>query len=287
MTQVRKYRISLLLLLATAGTVVSAQSPSEAPAPGTAASISLEDRQITLQVSSRIQSFIDELEGIASSMQGAPGDVYSDINRRYNSAKLRWNTYYQSYQGFIADHEELMQEVVDYGLVDEALVASMGELKAKLDAMTEFENSARYISAQDSLYLKMLNQSRALSLTQRTQGELEKLKGKEQLVFAEIQEKYEKASAAVELVPSLKPQLEKLDDQYIALKSSSARIQEATYKPFIQRIKDYLLGIAAVAVVLMFVSMVQSKVKAAKQLRENAKKMMDGLRKKDDDLPCI
>ncbi|MDO5321161.1 MAG: hypothetical protein Q4F39_02080 [Bacteroidia bacterium] len=294
MTVLKKYLLSVLLLLATAGTSAFAQDASASTAPATApapaaspATIDMEDRQMLLQVSRKIRAFISELEEISDAIPGAPSDVYPDINRRYNSAKLRWNTYYQSYQGFIADHERLMQEVADYGQVDEALVAAMTELKSKMDAQTEFRESVGYIESQDSLYIRMFKQANALSMSQRTQSELEKLKGKEQLLFAEIQEKYDKAKAAVELVPSLQPEMDKLEDHFIVIKNTSAKIQEAAYKPFIQRIKDYLLGLAAVAVVLMFISMMQSKLKAAKQLKENAKQMMEGLGKKDDDYPCI
>lgn len=283
-----KYPVLLLLLLALAKSLAFAQNPSAAPAPAAApAIVEMEDRQMSLQVSRKIRTFISELEDIADAIPGAPSDVYPDLYRRYNSAKLRWNTYYQSYQGFIADHENLMQEVADYGQVDEALVTAMAELKAKLDAQTGFKESVEYIRSLDSLYIKMAKQADVLSLSQRTQGELEKLKGKEQLQFAEIQAKYDQAKAAVELVPSLQPEMDKLEDYFITIKNTSAKIQEAAYKPLIQRIKDYLLGIAAVAVVLMFISMMQSKLKAVKQMKENAKQMMDGLAKKDDDYPCI
>jgi hypothetical protein len=47
------------------------------------------------------------------------------------------------------------------------------------------------------------------------------------------------------------------------------------YKPFIQRIKDYLLGFAAVAILLLFFNLMSSKMKTIKQAREQAKKMKD------------
>lgn len=251
------------------------------------ADVSLEDRQMAMAVSTKIQSFIDELEDLSSAIQNAPPDVYPDIIKRYNSEKLRWNTYYQSYQGFIADHEELMQDVADYGLLEESLKASMDELKTKMEARADFDEAEKFIGSQDSVYVDLYKRANTLSATQRTAGELEKLKGKEQLVFAQIQDRYDKAKAAVELIPSLEKKMNALDEKYIALKSTSSKIQEIAFKPLVQRIKDYLLGFAAVAVVMMFLSMVQNKISAAKQMKENAKKMMETMKKNNDDMPCI
>ena len=180
-----------------------------------------------------------------------------------------------------------MQAVAEYGLVDEELVASMEGLKAKMDAQITFNDAMEFLGSQDSLYVSMYKKANLLSANQRLAAELEKLKGREQLIFAEIQEKYDGAKAAVEVVPSLGQKVDQLDDIYIALKGTSAKIQEAAFKPFIQRIKDYLIGMAAVAVVLMFFSMLQSRLKAARQIRENARKMMDSLNKNKDDMPCI
>ena len=52
----------------------------------------------------------------------------------------------------------------------------------------------------------------------------------------------------------------------------SKKIQETAYKPFIQRIKDYLIGFACVAILLLFVNMITTKLKALKVAREQAKK---------------
>lgn len=252
-----------------------------------AGSVSLEERQLVMSVNNKIKSFIDELEDLSAEVQSAPAEVYPVLLKRYNSTKLRWNTYYQSYQGFIADYEELMQAVIDYGVIDDNLVASLEELNARMNAMNGFEAAAEFIQSQDSLYANMLKKANALSASQKTAGELEKLKVKEQLIFAEVEGKYAEATAAVELLPSLKKKMNALEESYIALKSTSAKIQEVAYKPWIERAKDYLLGFAAVAVLMMFVSMLQNKIAAAKQMKESARQMRDALKKNNDDMPCI
>ena len=63
--------------------------------------------------------------------------------------------------------------------------------------------------------------------------------------------------------------------KYVELKSVSGKIQEMAYKPFIQRIKDYLIGLAAVAILFMFINLFYSKLKMLKQGFDQAKKLKE------------
>ena len=75
---------------------------------------------------------------------------------------------------------------------------------------------------------------------------------------------------------------------FAVLKNKSDTIQKMTYKPLIQRIKDYLLGLAAVAVLLMFISMMKARIKAAKEARKNLKKIKDAMTMSgQEDYPTI
>jgi Tfp pilus assembly protein PilO len=111
---------------------------------------------------------------------------------------------------------------------------------------------------------------------------LEALKAKEQLKFADVQSNYDKAKEAVAVFPGLSKRMEKIETRYIQLKSMSGKIQEMAYKPFIERIKDYLLGFAAVAILLMFANLAMSRLKSIKQARDQAKKLRDTLQGKQD-----
>ena len=60
------------------------------------------------------------------------------------------------------------------------------------------------------------------------------------------------------------------------------------YKPLLQRLNDYLLGLAAVAMLLMFINMVQAKIKAARQVRKNMKQYQDAMNLNGkDDYPTL
>ena len=116
----------------------------------------------------------------------------------------------------------------------------------------------------------------------------EKEKQKEQLIFASVQEKFDAAKQAEGYRLVSRARMETLEDAYAALKNKSDAIQEMTYKPLIQRIKDYLLGLAAVAVLLMFLSMLRARIKAIKDAREAMKKYKDALKLNgSDEYPTI
>ena len=107
------------------------------------------------------------------------------------------------------------------------------------------------------------------------------------MLLADIEGHYGRAEAASQTLPQLKKRMQVLTEQYISLKTQSSQIQENVYKPLIERAKDYLLGMAAVAIVLMFVNAVVTKLKMLQQARENAKKYQDMLNQNNQDYPTI
>ena len=117
--------------------------------------------------------------------------------------------------------------------------------------------------------------------------QLEQLKGEEQSLFAEVQQQYETAKNLSQEFPVFQPRFQQIEEKYIELKNRSEKIQALEYKPWIERVKDYLYSLAAVAMILMFINMVQAKIKTLKQARENAKKLREALHKEEDDYPTI
>lgn len=81
--------------------------------------------------------------------------------------------------------------------------------------------------------------------------------------------------------------MNEIEQHYIDLKNTSDKIQALEYKPWFQRIKDYLFGLAAVSMILLFVNALQSKIQMLKQTRENAKKLKQMQNKEEDDYPSI
>ena len=133
----------------------------------------------------------------------------------------------------------------------------------------------------------MYDEAVEYSLLKQTATLLEKLKAKEELSYNDVTARYEDAKTISEEFPALKKRMEKVEEQYIEIKGFSEKIKAAEYKPFLQRIKDYLYSFAAVAMLLMFANMVQAKIQAFKQMRKSAKEYQELLKKNEEDIPSI
>lgn len=200
---------------------------------------------------------------------------------------VKWNAYYGSWQNVIADNDSLLQIVADYQLIKQNIQDSISAKRHYIQSLEDFTVAETFLSAQDSVYEKFHTDALEYSLIKQLAPQLEQLKGKEQILFAEIQEHYEKAKAAAEEFNELQPRINKIEQRYIDLKNTSDKIQALEYKPWFQRIKDYLFGLAAVSMILLFVNALQSKIQMLKQTRENAKKLKQMQNKEEDDYPSI
>ena len=59
-----------------------------------------------------------------------------------------------------------------------------------------------------------------------------------------------------------------IDDKYANLQVISKKIQGMEYKPLIQRIKDYLIGLACVAILVLLLHLAVSKLQAVRKARK-------------------
>ena len=240
----------------------------------------------SLAVELRLQLFVDDLNYIEedsrislqfhdlSQLQLSLVNAYewriNQVEARFQAFSSRWNTYFVAQQYEIAAREELMDRVAELDVLKQAVADSLEVRKQVCTALRDFCEAEAFIMCQDSAYRRMYSRASKLSLIGKTAPLLEKLKASEQLRFAKIEENYGKVKTAVELVPALSSRAAAIDEQYITLKAMSEKISAMAYKPFIQRIKDYLLGFAAVAIILLFFNLMISKFSA---IRKNYKSM--------------
>ena len=210
------------------------------------------------------------------------------LEQNMKSLDVRWNNYYPTMQWEISQDEDLMDSVEHFELMKQEATDSLEVRKQMLQALQDFSSAKDLMESLDTTYNTLGKRAFELSLTSKTAPLLEKQKMKEQLLFASVEEKFEKAREAERLHVVSPRHMEELEDNYAVLKSKSEAIQAMTYKPLVTRIKDYLLGLAAVAVLLMFVNMLRARIKAAKDLRENMKKYKETLNLNGkDDYPTI
>lgn len=242
----------------------------------------------TLTVQARLQQFLVDMQDLCSHVATASSAGMVDIKRNFNSLDVRWNTYCTAQQGYIADKEVLLSIVAQYQQIRQMTLDSIDHCSVRIDSEVLFSDNYAFMLAKSSEYEALINKCQKLTATEKTAPQLERLQASEQLMFADITARYQAAKQAVITNQSLKGKEADLDNLYLDLSAKSSKVQEAKYKPFMERIKDYLLGFAAVAIVLMFVSMIQNKIVATKQMKESLKKLKEQyIKEGQDDIPSI
>lgn len=197
------------------------------------------------------------------------------MNRNLQSLNVRWDAFTAANLPTMADNDSLMDLMAHAELLKQAITDTIAALTLRCQAIADYSAAEQFILTQDSLYAKFYKQAVALSMIQKFTPQLEKLKAQEQVRFEQIQAHYDKLQTAIEAVPELRRHATAVNEHYYATKALSDKIQATEYKPLIQRIKDYLMGLACVAVILIFINMVKTKIDAAKKAREAARQQIE------------
>ena len=253
--------------------------------------LSPEAEAMQLEIASRLIQFSDELNqllavgkvnltvdsemGISQSIISAMEKRMQSLNQTYNQIDVKWNTYYQAQQMDIANSEDLMNMVARIEELKQTVKDTLDSKTQVVEAVANFAAADQFIISQVSVYKNLYSKAYKLSLLKQLAPKLEKVKAKEQLLFTELQNNYNQAKAACEIVPSLSKRMETLDEQYVIMKSVSEKVQALEFKPFIQRVKDYVLGLACVAVILLFLNGMMTKYKSYREKVASMKKYND------------
>ncbi|MGM9759341.1 MAG: hypothetical protein ACI30I_04395 [Parabacteroides sp.] len=240
------------------------------------------------EIETRLKSFISEINKVKRETERSLYQESLDkANRKLSAIDIRWNVYYQMQQPFIGQDEQLVELVTHYQQRKQEVTDLITAKQHYVESMHQFSEADRFLSAQDTLYKQMLEQALEFSLVKQLAPKLDELKGKEQLLFADIQKYYDTAKAVSEEFSGLQMKMNKLEEHYIQLKNLSGQIQACEYKPLFDRIKDYLFGLAAVALILMFANMIQAKIKMAKQAKEALQKQKELMGLNNSEYPTI
>ena len=278
----------------------AAAAPAESPEQ-----LSAEEQALKLEIESRLSQFSDDFQqlqmvgsmslvpdakmGITKNFVSVLEERMKTYNQRYNSLDVMWTTYTQAQQMDIANDEDLMTMVANIEAKKQSVKDTLDAKTEMVKAISDFVEADQFIMSQVNVYKKLYKRAFKLSLLKKLAPQLEKAKAREQLVFEKLQASYNSAKAATELVPSLQPRMNVLDEQFVVMKSVSEKVQALEYKPLFQRVKDYIMGLAAVAIILLFVSMMLTKYKAYKDKVANLKKVNEIMNKqgKDTQYPMI
>lgn len=210
----------------------------------------------------------------------------TELQSIVTSIDVQWQAYTQISQVDITASPMLMDLLSRYQLLLTATNDSLTAQLGRLDAEDTYNKSLAFITGCKSEYANMVSKTQKFSLVPQTQAQLADVKAHETLLFAQVTDNYQKALAASQLSAAVSKKMPELEKAYIELSRQSDIIKATVYKPWIERIKDYVLTFAGVAIILIFFNFVVAKAKAAKQARDMAKKYGNMLNA-DNDYPTI
>ena len=204
-------------------------------------------------------------------------DVVSErlksLSLALNSFSTRWDTYSAAQQVYIADNDSLLNRAALIQQMRQAVTDTLALRQQQRDQLVAFSTAEQFIWSQDKNYRQLYKKAVQYSATPMLAAQLEKVKAEEQALTADVNKYYSQAKEAATAFPGLQLRMEAMENKVFELQTVSAKIQEMAYKPFIQRIKDYLLGLACVAILLMGLNLLKSKLAMVKQARDQAKKL--------------
>ena len=245
------------------------------------------DEAMMLQISGTMESYLKELQVIADGIPKARKPKLASLEKKMTSLNVRWEAYNKVVEAEVAQSEVLLEMVSQFKNLSQAVNDSLDIQKQRAEAIVNFEKFEDSLPSWSKKYDKLQREALEYSLVPQTAQLLARVKNEEQLLSQELDQKYGEAKAAAELNPSLKERMKKVEQHYLTLKGTSEEIQATEYKSLFDRAKDYVLMFAGVAVILMFLSMVQNKIKQVKAAREAAKQYKDMLMNSNKEIPTI
>lgn len=235
----------------------------------------------------KLRGYVEDLDFLVSEIDLVSLKELEQLDAEFQLMNTKHSFYCQAQQAFIVNSDSLMNLVAYYQQQAQIATDLIQKQFRNFQMQDDFKQAEDFIMSQDSIYERMLRQAMLLSQIEETASELEKIKGYEQLIFADVEKQFQQAKVAAELIPSLKIRQKKLEEKYIQLKNDSESIQKAEYQPFFQRVKDKLIGIAAIGVILMLVNTILTKIQSIKKNRESQKQMEEMMQKTKKNYPKI
>ncbi len=232
-----------------------------------------QEELIQLNALSRFRMDIDMEMPLTEPLLDAVSGRLKSLTAALNSFSTRWDTYSAAQQVYIADNDSLLNQVAIIQQMRQTVADTLAARQQQRDHLVAFSTAEKFIWGHDKNYRELYQQALGYSVSPKLAAKLEKVKAEEQTLTGDIQKYYGQAKEAAEAFPGLQLRMKAMEKKVFELQTVSAKIQEMAYKPFIQRIKDYLLGLAAVAIILMCLNLLNSKIKLLKQAREQAQKM--------------
>lgn len=228
----------------------------------------------------KLTAFYLELQELTAKLSFVEGvDSLSMIDKQRKHVEFRWDKYYAENNEVISENDVLISEIIEWQVLMERLVDTMSYKRGLSDARVEFARVEVQFGEQDALYDDRLKQAQSFALVKSLADKLEQLKSDEQVIMERVNNDYQSLKQLGEQYLELRERVDALEGVYVKIRQRSELIQQQEFKPWLVRMKDYLLSIAAVAMILMFLNMAHAKykqIKAESKRLKEMKKMMGG-----------
>ena len=235
----------------------------------------------------RMNSFVSDVATLGDNLGNASKAQLDRTSRSLSLFDVKWSEYLQNnYEAIVADND-LIAIMDEFEETRTAVRNSIELRKAQIEKTEQFIKSEQLVSSQLGQYRDLKDKAFKLSLVKQGADALEKLKAKEKLDFADIENAYQAAKDAAEINPRLKDRMDSLQGLFVEIQTISGEIQKMEFKPLMTRIKDYLMSIAAVSVIMMFLVFLGTYVKSVKSAKESAEQMKQLLNKGENEPPVI
>lgn len=283
-----KLKIAILtIILATRLSVVTMMAQEQTTAPDNAITVAmpLSPAQIA-QITEDMTGYIYEVMEVEEYIADASSEDIKTLQTHLESIDVRWQAYTQIEMVDIAATPPLMELLSQYKVAYVAATDSLANQQKRLAATTTFLRAQAFITQHTSKFKALSTKAFEYSLVQQTATQLADVKAQAAMLMTQVEEYYQKAVEASQMSEEAKAKMPALQQQYVEIQAQSEKIQAAVYKPWIMRIKDYVLTFAGVAIILIFFNFIITKAKAMKQARDLAKKynnMLNG----NDEYPTI
>lgn len=235
----------------------------------------------------KIENFSQEIQNLFESVDGAQDSQLKAIKRYVSAHDLRWQSFLGSVQDLIASDDDLVSSVSVYQEIRQNTGAAIEAREKTLRQLADFVTSERVISQHVKQYEKLYKEAFSYSLIEQKSPDLEKLKAKDLLLMEDLAKNYELAHEAAKDNKMLTSRWEKLDNNYIHIKSYSQQIQQLEYKPLVQRAKDYVMSLAAVAIIILFFSFIVLRIKSISSMKKAAEEAKKLREQQNSNIPTI
>ncbi len=277
-------RVMVVVAMAVGGLFVAvAQSPTSASDAQVSEQVS---QPSLMDVSLEIVKYTTQLNDMIGQVKQADSTQVVSLSGEQWKLDFKWKQYYPQVESVIATDDDLMSGVLSYNTLSQSLTDAIDKRTQALKSQKSLDSDFASMQQSKSDYEQMEKDAQSYSLSKSTADKLTALKAQEEIAFGQVQSSYTAIGTACQELGDEQQKVE-ADSLYSKILISSGRIRSAKYESLFDRCKDYLYGLAAVVMILMFLNMVHTKIASAKKLRESAKAMEKLMKGGDKQYPTI